>query len=134
MYKYTPLGSSTSVVAASQCGQDVLYQHLREMLSDFAVPQSAPTAIDEDNMAYIAMSENPVRRKHSRHIDIRRYFVRELVHAGILKLIPLRTFKMVADALTKILTLPPFSKHCAVMFGDTPFVSCAAHSLRVCGG
>ena len=28
------------------------------------------------------MSENPVRRKFSRHIDIRRYFVRELVKAA----------------------------------------------------
>jgi hypothetical protein len=124
--------SEAEYVAASQCGQDVLY--LREMLSDFAVPQSAPTAIYEDNMACIAMSENPVRRKYSRHIDIRRYFVRELVHAGVLKLIPLRTSKMVADALTKSLPFPAFSKHCAVMFGDTPFVSFAAHSLRVCGG
>ena len=66
-------------------------------------------------MACIAMSENPVRRKYSRHIDIRRYFVRELVHAGILKLIPLRTFKMVADALTKSLPFPACSKHCAII-------------------
>ena len=77
--------SEAEYVAASQCGQDVLY--LREMLSDFAVPQSAPTAIYEDNMACIAMSESPVRRKYSSYIDIRRYFVRELVHAGVLKLI-----------------------------------------------
>ena len=37
------------------------------------------------------MSENPVRRKFSRHIDVCRYFVRELVKAGFVKLIPLRT-------------------------------------------
>jgi len=37
------------------------------------------------------MSENPVRRKFSRHIDIRRYFVRELVKAGFVKLIPMLT-------------------------------------------
>ena len=83
------LSTSEAEYVASQCGQDVL--HLREMLSDFAVPQSAPTAIYEDNMACITLSENPVRRKYSRHIDIRRYFVRELVQAGVLKLIPLRT-------------------------------------------
>ena len=47
------------------------------------------------------MSENPVRRKFSGHIDIRRYFVRELVKVGFVKLIPLRTHKMVTDALTK---------------------------------
>jgi len=39
------------------------------------------------------MSENPVRRKFSRHIDICKYYVRELVLAGFLKLVPLRTHK-----------------------------------------
>jgi hypothetical protein len=42
------------------------------------------------------MSENPVRRKYSRHIDIRRYFVRDLVAQQVLKLVPLRTNLMVA--------------------------------------
>ena len=51
-------------VAASQCGQDIMY--LREMLSNFADPQSAY----EDNMARITMSEHPVRYERSRHIDI----------------------------------------------------------------
>jgi len=49
------------------------------------------------------MSENPVRQKFSRHIDMRKYYVRELVLNGSLKLVPLRTHKMVADALTKSL-------------------------------
>ena len=91
--------SEADFVAASQCGQDVLY--LREMLSDFAFPQSSPTAIYEDNMACIAMSENPVRCKYYRHINIRRCFVREQLQDGVLEFIPLRTSKMVADALTK---------------------------------
>jgi hypothetical protein len=67
-------------MAASQCGQETLY--LREILRDFCVPQIKTTCIYEDNLACIAMSENPVRRKYSRHtIDIHpsRYFVRELV-------------------------------------------------------
>ena len=33
------------------------------------------------------MSKNPVRRNVSRHIDIHRYFVRELVKIGFVKLI-----------------------------------------------
>jgi len=35
------------------------------------------------------MNENPVRRKFSRHIDIKQYFVRELVLAWFLILVPL---------------------------------------------
>ena len=77
------------------------------------------------------MSENPVRRKFSRHIDIRKYFVRELVLAGFLKLVPVCTHKMVADALTKSLPLLAFIGHRQIMTGRTPF---AARLLRCVGG
>ena len=81
--------SEAKFVAASQAGQETLY--LRETLKDFSYQQQQATKIYEDNLACVVMSENPVRRKFSRHIDIRRYFVRELVKAGFVKLIPLRT-------------------------------------------
>ena len=75
------------------------------------------------------MSENPVRRKFSRHIDIRRYFVRDMVTAGVLKLVPLRTHLMVADALTKSLPSPAHIEHRDIMLGYVPF-SFAARTLR----
>ena len=56
-------------------------------------------------MACVAMIENPVHRKFSRHVEIHRYFKHRLVKAGSVKLIPLHTHKMVADALTKSLPL-----------------------------
>ena len=92
--------SEAEYVAASQSGQEVYY--MREILRDFGYAQTAPPHIYEDNLACVAMSENPVRRKFSGHIDIRRYFVRDMVTAGVIKLVPLRTHLMVADALTKI--------------------------------
>jgi hypothetical protein len=67
------------------------------------------------------MSENPIRRKYSRHIDIRSYFVRDLVAQNVLKLIPLRTSLMVADAVTKSLPAPAHAKHRNVMIGRVPF-------------
>jgi len=70
-----------------------------------------------------AMIENPVRRQHSRHIDIRRYFARELVMAVFVELISFCTHKMVADALTTNLPSPTFigPGHRRVMMGQTPF-------------
>ena len=65
--------SEAEYVAASQCGQEVYY--MREILRDFGYTQTAPTHIYEDNLACVTMSENLVRCKFSRHIDIRRYFV-----------------------------------------------------------
>jgi hypothetical protein len=111
--------SEAEYVAASQCGQEVIY--LREILRDFGFPPTGPTRVYEDNLACVSMSENPVRRKYSRHIDIRRYFVRDLVAQQILKLVPLRTNLMVADALTKSLPAPAHAKHRDVMIGRVPF-------------
>jgi len=102
-------------------------EDLRGTLRDLGYSQSTATDIFEDNLACIAMSENPVRRKFSRHIDIRRYFVRELIKANIVKLIPSHTHKMVADALTKSLPSPAFIAHRKVL-GQVPF------SLKFFGG
>ena len=117
-------------MAANQCGQEVVY--LREILRDFGFTPIGPTRVYEDNLACVAMSENPVRRKYSRHIDIRSYFVRDLVAQNVLKLIPLRTSLMVADALTKSLPAPAHAKHCDVMIGRVPFsvrTLCSSHCV-----
>jgi hypothetical protein len=100
-----------------------------EILRDFGFAQTAPTQIYKDNLACIAMSENPVRRKFSRHIDIRGFFVRDMVSAGVLKLVPLHNHLMVADALTKSLPPPAHIKHREIMLGHVPF-SFADRSLR----
>jgi len=70
--------SEAEFVAASQASQEVMY--LQETLGDSGYMQTAVTDIFEDNLACIAMSENPVHRNFSPHIDIRRYFVREFGH------------------------------------------------------
>jgi len=77
------------------------------------------------------MSENPVRRKFSRHIDICQYYVRELVLNGFLTLVPLYTHKMVADTLTKNLPSPAFVGHRQIMTGHASF---AVRLLRCVGG
>ncbi len=102
--------------------------HPCEILRDFGYTQTAPTHIYEDNLACVAMSENPVRRKFSRHIDIRRYFVCDMVAASVIKLVPLRTHLMVLDALTKSLPSPAHIKHRDIMLGHVPF-SFAARTL-----
>jgi hypothetical protein len=118
--------SEAEYVAASQCGQEVVY--LREILHDFGFAPTGPTRIYEDNLASVAMSENPVRRKYTLHFEIRRYFVRDMVPQQVLKLVPLRTNLMVADALTKSLPAPAHAKHRDVMIGRVPL---GARTLRL---
>jgi len=117
------------IFAASQAGQEAIHQ--RETLTNFGFSQTEATRLNEDNLACVAMSENPVRRKFSRHIDIRKYYVRELVLAGFLKLVPLRTHKMVADALTKSLPYLASVGHRQIMTGHASF---ADRLLRCIGG
>ena len=130
-------------------GQQALY--LRETLKDFGYQQNTATEIYEDmssmmtcvnpdntateiyedmsgNLTCVTMSENLVYRKFSRRIDIRRYFVRQSVKGGFVELIPLRTHRMVADALTKSLPSPAFIGHRRVMMGQTPFALKFFHS------
>jgi hypothetical protein len=105
-------------MAASEIGKEILY--LRAILRDVGHAQTAPTDIYEDNLACIAMSTN-VRRKSSRHIDLRVHFCRELCAAGVMRLIPLRTHLMAADALTKSLPGPVLTQRREVMLCHTPF-------------
>jgi len=85
----SPSTFEAEFVAASQAGQKVIY--LRETLPDFGFSQTKATLVYEDNLVCVAMNDNPVRRKFSRHIDIRKYYVCELVLAGFFKLVSLRT-------------------------------------------
>ena len=52
--------SEAKFVAASQAGQEAIY--LPETLTDFGFSQTKVTLLYEDDLACVAMSENPVRR------------------------------------------------------------------------
>ena len=123
------LTSEAEFVAASLAGQEAIY--LRETFTDFVFSQNKASLLYEDNLTCVAMSENLVRRKFSRHIDIRKYYVREPLLNGFLILVPLRTHKMLADALTKSLQSLAFVGHRQIMTGHA---SSAARLLRCIGG
>ena len=65
--------------------------YLRETSTDFGFFQTQATVLYEDNLACVVMSEISVHWKFFRHIDICKYYVRELVLTvgGFLKLMPL---------------------------------------------
>jgi len=63
------------------------------------------------------MSKNTVHRERSRHIDVCKYYARELVEGKliidyrVIKLMPCGTKEMTANALTKYLLYPAFRTH-----------------------
>eukprot|EP00961_Rhodomonas_salina_P016632 224231-Rhodomonas_salina.1 len=64
------------------------------------------------------MSENPVNRERSRHIDTRIYFIWDLVNDGVLKLVKVQGVDNVADALTKSVPFPTLDKHRKYLWGS----------------
>ena len=85
--------------AASEAGKEIVY--LRSILNYFGFAQVSPTMLYEDSRAVIAMTENPVNRKASRHIDTRKQFIGQLAEDKMIVLEQCATDRMVADALTK---------------------------------
>jgi hypothetical protein len=64
------------------------------------------------------MAENPVAPDKSRHIDTRYYFLWEMDRAHVVKLRKIDTADNVADALTKSLPGPTFTRHISLIMGD----------------
>jgi len=93
--------------------------YLREILKGFGEKQDSCTRVFKDNQAYIAMSKNTVQRERRRHINVRRYYVRELVEEKLIKLMPCSTQEMTVDALMKGLLYPSIRMHRNTMLTAT---------------
>jgi hypothetical protein len=83
---------------------------LRGLLSDFGLSATDPVLIYEDNKGAIAMSVNPINHAATKHIAIKHHFCREKVTQGDITLQYIATTDMLADAMTKSLAFPTFSR------------------------
>ncbi|GKA37146.1 retrovirus-related pol polyprotein from transposon TNT 1-94 [Tanacetum coccineum] len=71
-------------VAATTCACQVLW--LRRMLEYIGLTQEEGTIVNCDNMSTIKLSKNSVMHNRSKHIDVRYYFLRDLVNDGAIEL------------------------------------------------
>jgi len=67
-------------VAASRATEDIMY--LRNVFRDLGIPIRGPTTLFSDNQAMIAFSETDSQPSRMKHIDLRRFFVRDYVMRG----------------------------------------------------
>jgi hypothetical protein len=75
--------------------------YFRRLLTDLGFSQKRPTVIYEDNQGAIALAQNPVGHKRTKHIDIKYHFIREHVQSGDVELVYVPTEYQLADLLTK---------------------------------
>lgn len=80
--------------------------HLRLLMSDLGFEQKEPTVIYEDNQGCIALSDNPIHHRRTKHIDIKYHFIRERVASKEIELKYVPTEYQLADLLTKGLAKP----------------------------
>ena len=66
------------------------------------------TVILCDNQSCIKMTENPVFHDRSKHIEIRDFYIRDMMHKGAIKLQCVSIDEQVVDVLTKPLSQVKF--------------------------
>jgi hypothetical protein len=93
--------------------------HLRQLMADLGFPQREPTTVYEDNQGCIALSENPVMHKRTKHIDVRHHFIRERLESGEVALRYVATQNQLADLLTKALNRDVFQRLRSVVMGHS---------------
>lgn len=85
---------------------------LKSLLSSIKLEVLEPITIFEDNNGCIALANNPIDHKRSKHIDIKYHFTRDKVEEKIVKITYMPTGKQLADVFTKSLPVMQFSNIC----------------------
>ncbi|KAL0551317.1 hypothetical protein IC582_010403 [Cucumis melo] len=80
---------------------------LKNILHEYGFDQDTITLYC-DNMSAIDISKNPVQHSRTKHINIRRHFIRELVEDKAIRLDHIRTNLQLADIFTKPLDANSF--------------------------
>jgi hypothetical protein len=93
--------SSAESELISACSATPSAVYIRQLLMDLGLKQDEPTVNMEDNQACIAMSNNQIIQKRTKHIDVRYHFVREKVESKEVELVYFFTQHQLADILTK---------------------------------
>ena len=107
--------SESEYMAVASATQEAI--HLRRLLGSLGFNQGNPTVLYCDNQGAIAMADNPIMHKRTKHIDIRHHFIREVVSRGEVELRYIPTGDQIADLLTKALPRATVQRHRSILLG-----------------
>ena len=87
-------------VSAVSAGQEIIW--LRNLLTELGYTQAGASTLFVDNQSAIAVANNPEHHGRMKHLDLRFYWLRDVVESGMIQVKHLRTADMPADLLTKL--------------------------------
>ena len=91
--------AETEYVAGCSAIYEVAW--LRKILFDLFDLQLDATCIYCDNQSFVKLSENPMFHDKSKNIEIKYYYIRDMVQRGAVKLQYVETNEHIDDVLTK---------------------------------
>ena len=107
-------------VSAVKAAQQILW--LRNLLFEFGFNFEAPSTLHVDNQSAISVAKNPEHHGRMKHLDLRFFWLREVVQNKLIALKHVGTADMPADILTKALGRVQVEE-CRKMMGLQPVAS-----------
>ena len=101
-------------VTAVEAGKEVLW--MRNLLTELGYPiEGKPSVLHVDNNSAISVARNPEHFGRIKHLDLRFYWLRDMVQAGLISPQFCPTAQMPADILTKALPRPKVAEMRALL-------------------
>ncbi|KAK9077208.1 hypothetical protein SSX86_005544 [Deinandra increscens subsp. villosa] len=95
-------------VACTNCACHCIW--LKGIMAEICGREMGTLSIWCDNNSSIKMSKNPICNRKTKHIDVRKHYIRELVAKGVVKVEFCPSEEQVADVMTKPVKLETFEK------------------------
>ena len=89
-------------VSATAAGQEILW--LRNLFSELGFEPKGASTLHLDNQSALAVTRNPEHHGRMKHLDLRYYWLRDAVKAGLIDVRYISTKDMPADIMTKALS------------------------------
>jgi len=86
-------------IAAVEAGKEIMW--LRNMHEEFGEKMKVASTLLMDNQSAIKVTQNPEHHGRMKHLDLRTFWLRDIVEAGEIMPYHLPTSEMAADLLTK---------------------------------
>jgi len=101
-------------IAAVEAAKDIIW--MRQFMGELGYSPSSPSTLLMDNQSAISVSKNPEHHSKMKYLDLRWYWLRDVVDLEIVKPVFVPTEDMAADILTKSLMRPSVEK-CRMLMG-----------------